>query len=72
MGPLGLGGDEQADLSVHGAVWTNRFTPAPRSITRSGARHRHWLAGEGFDLVPGPRYLRITESFKAKMAKHLR
>ncbi|NDP41008.1 MAG: MOSC domain-containing protein [Rhodoferax sp.] len=32
----------------------------------------HLRAGEGFDLVPGPRRLRITESFKAKMFKHLR
>lgn len=30
------------------------------------------LAGEGFDLAAGPRRLRITESFKAKMFKHLR
>lgn len=32
----------------------------------------HLLAGEGFDLAAGPRRLRITESFKAKMFKHLR
>lgn len=32
----------------------------------------HISAGEPFDLVPGPRCLRITESFKAKMFKHLR
>ena len=32
----------------------------------------HISAGEPFDLVPGPRRLRITESFKAKMFKHLR
>ena len=29
-------------------------------------------AGEAFDLVPGPRRLRIAESFQAKMFKHLR
>ena len=29
-------------------------------------------AGEAFDLVPGPRRLRITESFQAKMFKHMR
>lgn len=29
-------------------------------------------AGESFELVPGPRRLRITESFQAKMFKHLR
>ncbi|MDO8250214.1 MAG: MOSC domain-containing protein [Rhodoferax sp.] len=29
-------------------------------------------AGESFELVPGPRRLRITESFKAKMFKHMR
>lgn len=29
-------------------------------------------AGESFELVPGPRRLGITESFKAKMFKHLR
>ena len=32
----------------------------------------HLLAGEGFDLAAGPRRLRITESFNAKMFKHLR
>ena len=32
----------------------------------------HISAGEPFDLVPGPRRLRITESFKAKMFKQLR
>ena len=29
-------------------------------------------AGESFELVPGPRRLRITESFNAKMFKHMR
>jgi MOSC domain-containing protein YiiM len=29
-------------------------------------------AGELFELIPGPRRLRITESFKAKMFKHMR
>jgi MOSC domain-containing protein YiiM len=29
-------------------------------------------AGEAFELIPGQRRLRITESFKAKMFKHLR
>jgi MOSC domain-containing protein YiiM len=29
-------------------------------------------AGEPFDLLPGPRRLRITESFQAKMFKHMR
>jgi MOSC domain-containing protein YiiM len=29
-------------------------------------------AGETFELVPGPRRLRITEAFNAKMFKHLR
>jgi MOSC domain-containing protein YiiM len=29
-------------------------------------------AGEAFELVPGPRRLRITESFNAKMFKHMR
>ena len=29
-------------------------------------------AGECFVLVPGPRRLRITEAFNAKMFKHLR
>ena len=29
-------------------------------------------AGEAFELVPGPRRLRIPESFQAKMFKHLR
>lgn len=28
--------------------------------------------GESFELVPGPRRLRITESFNAKMFKHMR
>lgn len=32
----------------------------------------HLSAGEAFALVPGPRRLRITESFNAKMFKHLR
>jgi MOSC domain-containing protein YiiM len=32
----------------------------------------HLGAGESFELVPGPRRLRITESFKAKMFKHMR
>ena len=32
----------------------------------------HISAGESFELVPGPRRLRITESFQAKMFKHLR
>ncbi len=32
----------------------------------------HLSAGEGFELVPGPRRLRITESFNAKMFKHMR
>ena len=32
----------------------------------------HLCAGETFELLPGPRRLRITESFNAKMAKHLR
>lgn len=32
----------------------------------------HLLTGEGFELAPGPRRQRITESFHAKMAKHLR
>jgi MOSC domain-containing protein YiiM len=29
-------------------------------------------AGEPFELLPGPRRLRITESFQAKMFKHMR
>lgn len=29
-------------------------------------------AGQSFELLPGPRRLRITESFQAKMVKHLR
>ena len=29
-------------------------------------------AGESFELLPGPRRLSISESFKAKMIKHLR
>lgn len=32
----------------------------------------HLIAGESFELVPGPRRLRISESFQAKMFKHLR
>ena len=32
----------------------------------------HLSAGELFELVPGPRRLRITESFNAKMFKHMR
>ena len=32
----------------------------------------HLSAGEAFELVPGPRRLRITESFNAKMFKHMR
>lgn len=32
----------------------------------------HLSAGESFELVPGPRRLRIAESFQAKMFKHLR
>jgi MOSC domain-containing protein YiiM len=32
----------------------------------------HLLAGETFDLLPGPRRLRITEMFDARMFKHLR
>ena len=32
----------------------------------------HLSAGESFELVPGPRRLRIPESFNAKMFKHLR
>ena len=31
----------------------------------------HLLAGETFDLLPGPRRLRITEMFDARMFKHL-
>jgi MOSC domain-containing protein YiiM len=38
------------------------------AVTQSG----HLSAGESFELVPGPRRLRITESFNAKMFKHLR
>jgi hypothetical protein len=30
------------------------------------------MAGESFELVPGPRRLCIVESFRAKMFKHLR
>ncbi len=32
----------------------------------------HLSAGESFELLPGPRGLRITESFQAKLFKHLR
>ena len=32
----------------------------------------HLSAGESFELLAGPRRLRITESFNAKMFKHLR
>ncbi|MEO8119741.1 MAG: MOSC domain-containing protein [Rhodoferax sp.] len=32
----------------------------------------HIGAGESFELIPGPRRLCITESFKAKMFKHMR
>jgi MOSC domain-containing protein YiiM len=32
----------------------------------------HLRAGETFDLLPGPRRLRIAEMFDAKMFKHLR
>lgn len=32
----------------------------------------HLLAGERFDLAAGPRRLRITESFRARMSKHVR
>ncbi len=38
------------------------------AVQRSG----HLCAGERFDLLPGPRRLGISESFKAKMFKHLR
>ena len=32
----------------------------------------HLSAGESFELLSGPRRLRISESFQAKMFKHLR
>lgn len=32
----------------------------------------HLSAGESFELIPGPRRLRITEMFNAKMFKHMR
>ncbi|MBA3057975.1 MAG: MOSC domain-containing protein [Gammaproteobacteria bacterium] len=56
------------------------FNGAARAMAQQGCcgfylavqQPGHLLAGEGFDLVAGPRRLRITESFKAKMAKHLR
>jgi MOSC domain-containing protein YiiM len=38
------------------------------AVDRSGSIS----AGESFELVPGPRRLSITESFNAKMFKHLR
>lgn len=156
VGPLGLAGDEQADLSVHGGldkavcayaaehypfwravrataglsakddalpfgsmgenltlqgvleadVWVGdllRFAHCALRVTqprepcykfnaamgfngaaRAMAQHGccgfylaveqpgYLLAGERFDLAAGPRRLRITESFKAKMFKHLR
>lgn len=35
-------------------------------------RPGHLSAGESFELLPGPRRLCITESFNAKMFKHMR
>ncbi len=32
----------------------------------------HFLAGEDFELQPGPRRLRLSEAFNAKLFKHLR
>lgn len=32
----------------------------------------HLRAGESFELLPGPRRLRISEAFNAKMFKHMR
>ena len=32
----------------------------------------HLRAGESFELLPGPRCLRITEAFNAKMFRHMR
>ena len=156
VGPLGLGGDEQADLSVHGGldkavyaypaehypfwraarataglgaiddtlpfgsvgenltlqgvleadVWIGDvlqfshcalrvtqprepcykfnaamgFNGAGKAMAQQGCcgfylavdQPGHLLAGEVFELVAGPRRLRITESFRAKMFKHLR
>ena len=156
VGPLGLAGDEQADLSVHGGldkavyaypsehypfwhaaraqagltgiddalpfgsvgenltlqgvleqdVWVGDvlqfahcalrvtqprepcykfnaamgFSAAAKTMAQHGCcgfylavdQPGHLLAGEGFDVAAGPRRLRITESFKAKMGKHLR
>ena len=56
------------------------FSGAARAMAQKGCcgfylavdQPGHISAGESFELVPGPRRLRITESFKAKMFKHLR
>lgn len=56
------------------------FSGAARAMAQQGCcgfylavdRPGQLSAGESFELVPGPRRLRITESFNAKMFKHLR
>lgn len=56
------------------------FSGASKVMAQSGycgfylalAQAGHLSAGESFELVPGPRRLSISESFQAKMFKHLR
>jgi len=56
------------------------FSGAARVMAQNGCcgfylavdQSGHLLAGEAFDLRPGPRRLRITEMFDARMFKHLR
>lgn len=56
------------------------FSGAAKAMAQRGCcgfylavdRPGHLSAGEPFALLPGPRRLRITESFQAKMFKHLR
>src|SRR5450830_221850 len=81
---MGLAGDEQADLSVHGGLDKAVYAyPAEHYPFWREARAQAGLAdaddalscgsmGETFDLLPGPRRLRITEMFDAKLFKHLR
>jgi len=59
---------------------TMGFNGAARAMAQHGCcgfylavdQPGHLLAGETFDLLPGPRRLRTTEMFDAKMFKHLR
>ena len=83
VGALGLAGDEQADLNVHGGLqkavyaYPSEHLPYWQAARRAGGASYLAVevpgdlrAGSALRLMPGPRRLSVAEAIRGKWARH--